>query len=135
MTTCQLVLFITSQTSTTGYYDPIDDPMQEDLCPLCHGTSQTSHTQGAGALRQRLEHLEHLTHDVLLPAQQTLSPSAARVVMARESEAPRHEQTLWQGRPAVLAAVPGLVWAGGWTGLWSLAYWQYQAIVAHVVQW
>jgi hypothetical protein len=117
------------------HYDSIDDSMQEDLCPLCHGASQDSYLQGAGALRQRLERLEHLTHDVLLPAHQTLSPIARRVVMAREPEAPQPEQTLWQGRPALLAAVPGLVWAGAWTGLWSLASWQYQAIVAHVVQW
>jgi hypothetical protein len=55
--------------------------------------------------------------------------------MAREPEALWHEQTLWQGRPALVAAVPGLVWAGAWTGLWSLAFWQYQAIVACVVQW
>jgi hypothetical protein len=117
------------------HYDSIDDPMHGDLCPLCHGASHASHPQDAGALRQRLERLEHLTHDVLLPAQQTLSPIAGRVIMTREPEAPRHEQTLWQGRPALLAAVPGLVWAGAWTGLWSLACWQYQAIVAHVVQW
>ena len=117
------------------HYDTIDDTMQEDLCPLCHGASHASYPQGAGALRKRLERLEHLTHDVLLPAQQTLSPSAGRVVMTREPEAPQHEQTLWQGRPALVAAVPGLVWAGAWTGLWSLAFWQYQAIVARVVQW
>jgi hypothetical protein len=55
--------------------------------------------------------------------------------MAREPEAPRHEQTLWQGRPAFVASVPGLVWAGAWAGLWSLAFWQYQAIVARLVQW
>jgi hypothetical protein len=86
-------------------------------------------------MHKRLERLEHLTHDVLLPTHQTLSPSAGRVVMAREPEALRHEQTLWQGRPAFVAAVPGLVWAGAWTGLWSLACWQYQAIVARLVQW
>jgi hypothetical protein len=117
------------------HYDSIDDPMQENLCPLCHGASQASYSQDAGSMHQRLERLEHLTHDVLLPAQQTLSSSAGRVVMAREPEAPRHEQTLWQGRPALVAAVPGLVWAGAWTGLWSLAFWQYQAIVAHVAWW
>ena len=117
------------------HYDTIDDTMQGDLCPLCHRASHASYPQGAGSMRKRLERLEHLTHDVLLPAQQTLSPSAGRVVMAREPEAPQHEQTLWQGRPALVAAVPGLVWAGAWTGLWSLAFWQYQAIVAHVVQW
>ena len=116
-------------------YDTIDDTMQGDLCPLCHGASHASYSQGAGSMRKRLEHLEHLIHDVLLLAHQTLSLSAGRVVIACEPEAPRHEQTLWQGRPAFVASVPGLVWAGAWTGLWSLVFWQYQAIVACVVQW
>jgi len=87
-------------------------------------------------MHQRLGHLEHLAHDVLLPDQPALHPSAGRVVKAREpAAAPQHEQTLWQGRPALVAAVPSLVWAGVWTGLWSLAVWQYQAIAALLVQW
>src|SRR5262249_13400345 len=86
-------------------------------------------------LRKRLDRLEHLTHDVLLPAQQTSSSSAGCVVMTRAPEALRHEQTLWQGSPAFTASLPGLVWAGAWTGLWSMVCCQYRAIVACVVQW
>jgi len=47
------------------HYDIIDDTMQENLCPLCHGASHASYPQGAGSMRKRLERLEYLTHDVL----------------------------------------------------------------------
>jgi hypothetical protein len=42
-------------------------------------------------MHKRLEHLEHLIHDVLLPAHQTLSLSAGRVVIACEPETLWHE--------------------------------------------
>lgn len=85
------------------------------------------------ALVRRLEQLEAFTQQMLLTRQ---APAEVRPVA--DTSAPRvsePERTLWQGRPAVLACLAGLLSAALWGGLWWLGLQHLQGTVAVLRSW